>query len=132
MIIQFLDRGLIYARLGMPDRALADFAEVESRVKNRPEWFAVPDFKSRWLALVLGRVRAYLKKGDLDRALADSEEAVRFAPHSAEARLLRADVAAKRGQDELAAADRREAARLAPDPMFALPAPRTGSNLNRH
>jgi len=132
MIIQFLDRGLIYARLGMHDRALADFAEVESRVKNRPEWFAVPDFKSRWLALVLGRGRAYLKKGDLDRALADSEEAVRFAPHSAEARLLRADVAAKRGQDELAAADRREAARLAPDPMFALPAPRTGSNLNRH
>jgi serine/threonine protein kinase/tetratricopeptide (TPR) repeat protein len=123
MIIQFLDRGLIYARLGKPDLALADFAEVLNRVKTRPDWFAIPDIRSRWLGFMLGRGRAYLLKGDLYRALSDSDEAVRFAPRSAESRLLRAEVYAKSGKKEPADADRREAARLASDPMLELPEP---------
>ena len=90
MIIQFLYRGLIYARLEMPDRALADFKEVIERAKTRREWFTVADDLPRWLALLLGRGEAYLEKGERDLALADSNEAVQFAPGSAEARLLRA------------------------------------------
>ena len=90
MIIQFLYRGLIYDRLEMPDRALADFQEVIDRVKTRREWFATADYFPRWLALLIGRGEAYLLKGDLNRALADSDEAVKFAPRSHEARLLRA------------------------------------------
>jgi serine/threonine protein kinase/Tfp pilus assembly protein PilF len=121
MILPFLYRGLLYARTGAADRALADFAEVIKRVKPRPDWFSVADYYPRWLAFLVGRGEAHLLKGDLDRALADSDEAVRFAPHSSEARLLRARVHATRGKDDLAAADRREAARLTPDPMLALP-----------
>jgi tetratricopeptide (TPR) repeat protein len=134
MIIQFLKRGLIYVRLGQPDRALADFDEVMTRVKPRPDWFATPDYLVRWLALSLGRGEAYLLKGDLDRALAEADEAVRFAPMSAEARLLRAEVHARRGKADLAAADRREAAKLVPDPMLARPHPesRTSNGSKGH
>jgi len=57
----------------------------------------------------------------LDRALAESDEAVRFAPWSAEARSLRAQVQARRGKTDLAEADNREANRLRPDPLFARP-----------
>jgi tetratricopeptide (TPR) repeat protein len=124
MIIPFLYRGLIAARLGKPDRALPDFAEVLNRVKRRRDWFAEADYLPRWLALHLGRGEAYLVKGDLDRALTDADEAVRFAPASAEARLLRARIRDKLGEHAPAEADRREAARLAPDPLLALPEPR--------
>jgi tetratricopeptide (TPR) repeat protein len=125
MIYQFLYRGLIYTRIGLPEKALADFTEVMTRAKVRGDWFAVPDYLCRWLALLIGRGEAYLLKGDLDRALAESDEAVQFAPWSAEARLLRAEVHAKRGKDDLAAADRREAQRLTPDLMLARPEPRS-------
>jgi len=131
MISQFLDRGLIYVRVGMPDRALADFNEVLNRVKPRRDWFAIPDWYPRRLALMLGRGEAYFQKGDLARALADSDEAVRFAPRSAEARLLRARIHQKRGKSDLAEADRREAARLAPDPIFATPEPRSPAGQER-
>jgi len=124
MILAFLYRGLIYARTGMPEKALADLAAVIKRVEPRPDWFALSDYVPHWLALLLGRGEAYLQKGDLDRALADSEDAVKFAPNSAEARLLRARVHAQRGEDELAAADRRQAQRLAPDQMLVLPEPK--------
>jgi tetratricopeptide (TPR) repeat protein len=128
MIYQFLYRGLIYTRIGLPEKALADFEEVMKRAKVRGDWFALPDYLCRWLALLIGRGEAYLLKGDLDRALAECDEAVRFALWSAEARLLRAEVLAKRGKDDLAAADRREAQRLTPDPLLARPEPRS-SNL---
>jgi tetratricopeptide (TPR) repeat protein len=130
-IWQLLERGLILARLNLPDRALADFTEVLNRVKPRRDWFAYADFYPHWLALLLGRGEAYLLKGDLDRALADSDEAVRFAPQSAEARLLRARVHDKRGKPDLAEADRRAAARLEPDPMLTLPEPRTSDKPKR-
>jgi tetratricopeptide (TPR) repeat protein len=128
MIIPFLYRGLIYARIGKADLALADFAEVINRVKARPDWFAIPDFFPRRLAFLLGRGEAYVLKGDLDRAQADGDEAVRCAPASAEARLLRARVYDKRGKPDLAEADRREAARLEHDPILASPEPRTSHN----
>ena len=130
-IWQLLERGLILARLNSPDRALADFTEVLERVKPRPDWFATPDYYPRWLALMLGRGEAHLLKGDFDRALADADEAVRFAPQSAEARLLRARVHDKRGKPDLAEADRRAAARLEPDPMLTLPEPRTSDKPKR-
>jgi tetratricopeptide (TPR) repeat protein len=131
MIFQFLERGLIHMRLGKPDSALADFNEVLNRVKARPDWFTAPDYHPRWLALMLGRGEAYLLKGDLDRAMADGNEAVRFAPRSAEARLLRARVYEKRGKADLAEDDRREAARLEPDPMLAMPEPRSPRGPNQ-
>jgi tetratricopeptide (TPR) repeat protein len=84
----------------------------------------VENYLCRWLALRIGRGEAYLLKGDLDRALAECDEAVRFAPWSAEARLLRAQVHARRGEDDRAATDRREAQRLTPDPLLARPEPR--------
>jgi tetratricopeptide (TPR) repeat protein len=124
MIIQFLFRGLIYDRLELPDRALADFEEIMNRVKTRHDWFAVADFLPRRLAFLIGRGEAYLLKGELDLALADSSEAVRFAPRSFEARVLRAQIHEKRGEREQADADRRETARLEPDPMLNLPKPR--------
>src|SRR5262245_44917939 len=128
MIIPLLYRGLIYARTGKADPALADFAEVVNRVKVRPDWFALPDFFPRRLALLLRRAEAYSLKGDLGRAQADSDDAVRFAPESADARLLRARVSDKRGKSDLAEADRRAAAGLHHDPLFALPEPRTASS----
>jgi serine/threonine protein kinase/lipoprotein NlpI len=124
MIIQFLDRGLIYVRLEKPDAAIADFNEVIKRVKTRRDWFAIADYLPRWPALLIGRGEAFLLKGELDLALADSNEAVQFAPKSHEARLLRARIREKRGEKELANADRREAARLEPDFMLTLPKPR--------
>jgi tetratricopeptide (TPR) repeat protein len=131
MIRQFLDRGRILVRLGQPDRALADFREVLERVKSRRNWFAIPDYLPRWLALMLGRGEAYLLKGDLDRALADSDEAVRFAPHSAEARLLRARVHDRRGKPDLADADRRQPrARLDARPARTAIAPGVERSLN--
>jgi len=120
-IIPYLLRGLLYARKGLPDRALADFAEVMKRVEKRKEWFSIPDYFPRRLGILVGRGEAYLQKGDLDRAFAESDEAVRFAPWSAEARLLRSQVHAQRGKADLAEADNREAKRLAPDPLFARP-----------
>jgi serine/threonine protein kinase/Tfp pilus assembly protein PilF len=130
MLIQFLDRGLIYARLGRADEALADFDEVMKRLKSRPEWFAVADYFPRWLALLLGRGEAYMRKGEFDRALAECDAAVKFAPRSAEAHLLRAEVHSKRGNSDLAEADRQEAKRLTPDPMLALPRPKDSGNAN--
>jgi serine/threonine protein kinase/tetratricopeptide (TPR) repeat protein len=121
MVTPFLHRGLIYARLGMADRALEDFAEVMKRVEKRREWFGVADHFSRRLGLLIGRGEAYLKKEELDRALDDSNEAVRFAPNSAEARLLRSHVHARRGETKLAEADEREAKGLAVDPFLARP-----------
>jgi tetratricopeptide (TPR) repeat protein len=125
MIIQFLYRGLIYDRLEMPDRALADFQEVIKRVKTRRDWFAIGDYFPRWLAFLIGRGEAYLMKGELDFAWADSDEAVKFAPRSYEARMLRARIHEKRGEKDLADADRGEAARLEPDFMLTLPKPRS-------
>ncbi len=117
-----LFRGFMYARLGQSDRALADFKKLMDIVEvSRPDFFALEDFVCRWLLFLLGRGEAYLAKGDLEHALADSDEAVRFAPLSAEARLLRARVHDKRGKSDLADADRRAAAHLVPDPIVALP-----------
>ena len=121
MIIQYLHRGLIYARLGKADRVLADFDEVINRMKNRHGWFAVADYLVRRLAVLIGRAEAYLLKGDLDRALAEVDEAVKFVPSSREARLLRAEIHSRRGKTDLATADRLEASRLAPDPIIARP-----------
>jgi Flp pilus assembly protein TadD len=70
---------------------------------------------------LLGRGEANLVKGDLEHALADADQAVHFAPSSAEARLLRARVHDKRGTTDLADADRRAAATLVPDPIVAPP-----------
>ena len=85
-----LFRGFMYSRLGQPDRALADFKKLMDIVEvSRPDFFALEDFVCRWLLFLLGRGEAYLARGDLEHALADSDEAVRFAPSSAEARLLR-------------------------------------------
>jgi tetratricopeptide (TPR) repeat protein len=123
MVSPFLHRGLIYARLGMADRALADFAEVIRRIERRREWFGVADHFSRRLGLLIGRGEAYLKKGELDRAWNESNEAVQFAPKSAEARLLRSQVHARRGETKLAEADTREATQLQPDPLLARPEP---------
>ena len=131
MIIQFLYRGLIYVRLEKPDRALDDFKEVIKRVKTRRDWFAIADYTTHWLAFSIGRGEAYLAKGDLDLALADAIEAVRFAPRSAEARLLRARIYEKRGQQQFAEADRQEAARLEPDYFMTLP-PARGSAGAKH
>jgi tetratricopeptide (TPR) repeat protein len=81
MIMPFLYRGLIYSRLEMPDRALAEFDEVIDRVKKtRREWFAIADYLVRWPALLIGRGETLLLKGKLDLALADANEAVQFAP----------------------------------------------------
>jgi Tfp pilus assembly protein PilF len=98
---------------------------VIDRVKRQPDWFANPDFLPHRLALLLGRAEAYLLKGDLDRAGTEAGQAVHLAPKSAEARLLRARVHEKCGKPELAEADRRAAARLDPDPVLALPEPRS-------
>jgi tetratricopeptide (TPR) repeat protein len=118
----YLHRGIIYARLGQPDRALADFKKLMAIAEDqRRDFFAMDDFVSRPLVFLLGRGEAYLLKGDLDRALADADEAVRFLPASAEARLLRARVHDKRGNSDLAAADRRAAAQLVPDLIVAAP-----------
>jgi Tfp pilus assembly protein PilF len=70
---------------------------------------------------LLGRGEAYLAKGDLESALTDTDEAVRLAPASAEARLLRARIHEKRRSSALADADRRAAAELVPDPIVAAP-----------
>jgi tetratricopeptide (TPR) repeat protein len=121
MIIQFLHRGLIYARLGKPDLALADFEEVTKQMKNRHEWFAVADNLVRRLAFLIGRAEAYLLKGELDRALAEIDEAIRFVPTSHEARILRAEIRTRQGKTDLAEADRLEASRLAPDPIITRP-----------
>ena len=83
-----------------------------------------------WLALLIGRGEAYLMKGELDLALADSDEAVKFAPRSHDARLLRARAREKRGEKDLAARDRREAARLEPDFMLTLPKARLKVDTN--
>jgi tetratricopeptide (TPR) repeat protein len=116
----FLYRGIIYARLGQPDLALADFKKLMDIVNaSRPDFFAVDDFVCRRLVFLLGRAEACLAKGDLEHALTDSDEAVGFAPSSAEARLLRARVHDKRGKPDLAEADRRAAAKLVPDLMVA-------------
>jgi serine/threonine-protein kinase len=120
----YLYRGLIYARLGQPDRAMADFKKLMDIVEaSRGDFFAIDDFVSRPLVFRLGRDEAYLVKGDLEHALADTDEAVRFAPSSAEARLLRARVHDKRGTSDLADADRRAAAQLVSDPIVAPPIP---------
>jgi tetratricopeptide (TPR) repeat protein len=118
----FLYRGMLYARLGDPERALADFKTLAEIIDDRrADFFAIADFFPRRLGFLLGRGEAYLQKGDLEHAWADADEAVRFAPGSAEARLLRAEVSAKRGQNDLAEADRRAAAGLAPDPIIYSP-----------
>ena len=121
MIIQFLYRGLIYARLEMPDRALADFDELIKRVKTRRDWFAIADFVPRRLAFLIGRGEAHLAKGELDLALADGNAAVQFAPRSHEGRLLRARIHEKRGEKDQAEADRQEAAKLEPDFLLTFP-----------
>ncbi len=131
-IYQFLYSGLIYTRIGQAEKALADFSETLDRARVRGDWFAVPDYLCRWLALLIGRGEAYLLKGDLDRALAECDEAVRFAPWSAEAHRLRAEVHARRGKGDLAAVDRRAAERLTPDPMLARPTPRSSTVGHRH
>jgi tetratricopeptide (TPR) repeat protein len=124
-ISPYLYRGLIYVRTGEPDRALADFIQLREIVETRRrDFFGLEDLVPRWLAFLIGRGEAFLLKGDLARALADGDEAVRFAPQSAEARLLRAEVFARQGKRDLAAADRREAEHLAPDPILAPPQPR--------
>jgi serine/threonine protein kinase/tetratricopeptide (TPR) repeat protein len=116
----YLYRGIIYARLGQPDRALADFKKLSDIVEtSRPDFFALEDFVARRLVFLLGRGEAYLAKPDLEHALADADLAVRFAPSSREARLLRARVHDKRGKSEPAEADRRAAAQLVPDPIVA-------------
>jgi serine/threonine protein kinase/tetratricopeptide (TPR) repeat protein len=118
----FLYRGIIYARLGQPERALGDFKKLMEIVEDsRRDFFGMDDFVSRPLVFRLGRGEAYLVKGDLEHALTDADEAVRFAPSSAEARLLRARVHDKRGKPDLADADRRAAAQLIPDPIVAPP-----------
>jgi tetratricopeptide (TPR) repeat protein len=121
MILPYLYRGLMRARIGMADAALADFAEVTRRVKARPDWFGVADFFSRRLAILLGRGEAYLTSGDLEQALRESDEAVRFDPRSADARRLRAKVYSKLAKPDLAAADAREAGKLVADPVLAFP-----------
>jgi tetratricopeptide (TPR) repeat protein len=118
----FLYRGIIHARMGDPDRALDDFKKLMAIVADsRGDFFAMHDFVPRWLVFWLGRGEAYMHKGDLDHALADADEAVRFLPTSAEARLLRASIHDKRGNSDLAAADRRAALQLLPDPIVAGP-----------
>jgi tetratricopeptide (TPR) repeat protein len=121
MVIQFLYRGLIHARLGQPDRALADFDEIARRMKVRTEWFSLPDYLPHRLAVSIGRTEAYLQKADLDRANAEIDDAVRLYPTSREARLLRAEVQSRRGKIDLAQADRLEASRLKPDPLLTRP-----------
>ena len=123
----FLYRGIIYAKLGQADRALADFKKLMDIVEDtRGDFFAIDDFVSRHLVFLLGRGEAYLAKGDLGSALTDTDEAVRFAPASAEARLLRARIHEKRGLSAVADADRRAAAQLVPDPIVA--APKSGAS----
>ncbi len=141
----YLLRGVVYNELGQWGHAIVDLDEaIRPRADSRAAEFAGPRtsrfhrgvesgqasarlVRERGLlpplagANARGRGEAYLLKGDLDRALADSAEAVRFAPQSAEARLLRARVHDKRGKPDLAEADRRAAARLEPDPMLTLP-----------
>jgi tetratricopeptide (TPR) repeat protein len=49
----YLDRGIIYARLGRPDRALADFKKLIEIVKDtRPEFFGLEDFVVRRLVFL--------------------------------------------------------------------------------
>ncbi len=118
----FLYRGSISARRGDTERALADLKRFMEFVdSSRPDIFAVEDFVPRRLVFLLARGEAFLTKADLEHALADAEEAVRFSATSAEARLLRARVYEKQGKDKLAEADRRAAAQLTADPIVAAP-----------
>ena len=127
----YLYRGIIYARLGQPDRALADFKKLSDIVEaSRPDFFALEDFVCRRLVFLLGRGEAYLAKPDLEQALADADLAVRFTPSSREARLLRARVHEKRGNPDLAEADRRAAAQFVPDPIVTRPDPGRPGNDN--
>jgi tetratricopeptide (TPR) repeat protein len=121
MVIQFVYRGLIHARIGQPDRALADFDEVTNRMKVRKEWFSLPDYLPHRLACLIGRAEAYSQKGDFDRASAEIDEAVQFMPTSREARLLRAEIHSRRGKPDLAQSDRLEANHLKPDPLLTRP-----------
>jgi Tfp pilus assembly protein PilF len=67
------------------------------------------------------RTSTTLKKGDLEHAEADCDDAARFAPKSAEARIFRAQVHARRAMKDAAEADLREAGKLAPDPFLDFP-----------
>ena len=118
----YLYRGIIYARLGQSDQALADFKKLMDIVEDRRrDFFGLEDFVVRRLVFLLGRGEAYLIKGDLEHALTDADQAVRIAPSSAEARLLRARVYDRQGMSGLADGDRRAAAKLVPDPIVAAP-----------
>jgi tetratricopeptide (TPR) repeat protein len=118
----FLYRGVFHARMGKPDLALADFEKLlKIEQDRRRDFFGVEELIPRRLLFLLGRGEANFKKGNLEQAQADCDAAVRFAPKSAEARILRAQVHARRGLKALAEADLREAGKLGPDPFLDFP-----------
>jgi tetratricopeptide (TPR) repeat protein len=66
-------------------------------------------------AVYLSRADAYVRKADYDRALADYDEVIKLAPHTAIAFALRGEVHAKRGDYDGAIADYERAIELEPN-----------------
>src|SRR5712691_7888220 len=66
-------------------------------------------------AIYLTRAAAYAGKGDYERALADYDEAIKLAPHTALAFALRGEVRAKRREYDSAIADYERAIELEPN-----------------
>jgi tetratricopeptide (TPR) repeat protein len=107
-------RGLVLARRGEFDRAVADFnAALASGRLHRQEQAQVRD----------DRGVAYADAGELDRALADFGAAVNLDPGNAKAYNDRGYAHELKGEYELARRDYRKAAEL--DPRYAAP----GGNL---
>jgi tetratricopeptide (TPR) repeat protein len=60
----YRERGLVHARMGDADKAIADYMQA---IKIKP------DFAEAYR----GRSKAYRDKGDVDRAVADLEQAIK-------------------------------------------------------
>ncbi len=64
-------RGVVYDRLGQPDQAMADFDTVENILEDREQF-------------LLSRAGAWMKVGEFQNALQDTQDAIRENPNSAE------------------------------------------------
>ena len=101
--VEFFQRGLKSAQLGLPDKAAADFEEAA--------WM---DPENHEIQFNLGT--AYLSMGDFEQAIVNFNKAIELQPGVADAHGNRAVAHAAIGEDEKSELDVAEAIRLGAPP----------------